>query len=65
MFAGSVLVETVFSWPGMGRLMFDAIFARDYPLILGLLVFVCIMVILANLVTDIIYSIIDPRIAYK
>jgi peptide/nickel transport system permease protein len=65
MFAGSVLVETVFAWPGMGRLLFDAIVARDYPLVMGLLVFVCIMVVLANLVTDIIYALIDPRVVYK
>jgi len=65
MFAGSVLVETVFAWPGMGRLLFDGLVARDYPLVLGLLVFVCIMVVLANLITDIVYAFIDPRVVYK
>lgn len=65
MFAGSVLVETVFAWPGMGRLLFDSLVARDYPLVLGLLVFVCIMVVLANLITDIVYALIDPRVVYN
>jgi len=65
MFAGSVLVETVFAWPGMGRLMFNSLVARDYPCVLGLLVFVCTMVVLANLLTDILYALIDPRVAYK
>ena len=65
MFAGSVLVETVFAWPGMGRLIFDAIVARDYPLVMGTLVLISIMVVLANLVTDILYALIDPRVVYK
>jgi len=65
MFAGSVLVESVFAWPGMGRLMFNSLVARDYPCVMGLLVFVCTMVVLANLLTDILYALIDPRVAYK
>ena len=60
--AGAVLVETVFSWPGMGRLMFDGILRRDYPLIMGILIFSSTLVIIANLVTDILYSVLDPRI---
>jgi peptide/nickel transport system permease protein len=65
MMAGSVLTETVFAWPGMGRLMFEAIMARDYPVLLGLFFVVSIMVIMANVVTDIIYAVIDPRVVYK
>jgi ABC-type dipeptide/oligopeptide/nickel transport system permease component len=65
MLAGSVLVETVFGWPGMGRLMYDAILARDYPVLLGLFIVISTMVIIANLLTDIVYALIDPRVAYS
>lgn len=65
MLAGSVLTETVFAWPGMGRLMYEAIMARDYPLLLGLFTVVSVMVIVANIVTDIVYAFIDPRVAYR
>jgi peptide/nickel transport system permease protein len=64
MMAGSVLTETVFAWPGIGRLMFDAIMARDYPVLLGVFFIVSIIVILVNAMTDIIYAIIDPRVVY-
>ena len=60
--AGAVLVETVFTWPGMGRLMFEGILRRDYPLIMGILIFSSILVIIANLVTDLLYGVLDPRI---
>lgn len=60
--AGSVLVETVFAYPGMGRLLYQALIARDFPLMLGVLIVVSVAVILANLVTDLIYGKIDPRI---
>jgi peptide/nickel transport system permease protein len=62
--AGFVLVETVFSWPGLGRLTFDAIAARDYPVISGLFLFISVSVIAANLLTDLVYAFIDPRIRY-
>jgi peptide/nickel transport system permease protein len=65
MMAGSVLTETVFAWPGVGRLMFEAIMARDYPVLLGLFFIISILVILANVITDITYAIIDPRVVYK
>lgn len=64
MLAGFVLVETVFGWPGLGRLTFDAIAARDYPVIGGMFVFLSEAVILANLLTDVLYGAIDPRIRY-
>jgi len=60
--AGAVLVETVFSWPGMGRLMFDGILRRDYPLIMGVLFFSSVLVIAVNLITDVLYGVLDPRI---
>jgi peptide/nickel transport system permease protein len=65
MFAGAVLTETVFAWPGMGRLTYNAILQRDYPLLMGLFVLVCICVIFANLLTDIVYAYLDPRIQYR
>jgi peptide/nickel transport system permease protein len=65
MMAGSVLTETVYAWPGMGRLMYDAVTSRDYPILLGLFYVISIMVILVNVITDIIYAFIDPRVVYK
>jgi peptide/nickel transport system permease protein len=61
---GSVIVETVFAWPGMGRLAYQAIFARDYPVVLGTLLFVSIAMVIANLLTDISYAFVDPRIRH-
>jgi peptide/nickel transport system permease protein len=63
--AGAVLTETVFAWPGLGRLTFDAIHARDYPLLMGMFIFVSILVIVGNLITDLLYSVLDPRIRYQ
>jgi peptide/nickel transport system permease protein len=60
---GSVLVEIVFAWPGMGRLAVDATFGRNYPVLLGLTLVYGAMVIASNLVADIIHRLIDPRIA--
>lgn len=59
---GSVVVETVFSWPGMGRLAFDAVMQRDLNLLLGILFCTSLLVIAANLVTDFLYAALDPRI---
>jgi peptide/nickel transport system permease protein len=60
--AGAVVVETVFGWPGLGRLVFDSILRRDYPVLLGILLISATMVIVANLLTDILYRVIDPRV---
>lgn len=60
--SGAVLVETVFSWPGLGTLALDAILGRDYPTLLGVLTFSCLFVIVANLLTDASYRWIDPRL---
>ena len=60
--AGAILVETVFNWPGLGRLAFESVLRRDYPTILGLLVFSSVVVIVMNLLTDVAYRLIDPRI---
>lgn len=59
---GAVLVETVFSWPGMGRLAADAIFARDYPVVTATALLASVMVVLGSLVADVLYAVADPRI---
>lgn len=63
--SGAVLAETVFAWPGLGRLTFDAINSRDYPLLMGMFIFISFFVVISNLVVDILYSILDPRIRYS
>lgn len=65
MLGGSVVIETIFAWPGMGRLAFDAIFRRDLNLLLGILFISSFLVIIANIVTDLIYARLDPRIELK
>jgi len=62
---GAVLTETVFAWPGIGRLAVGAVFERDYPVIMGVNLLVGAVVITANLITDLVYCLIDPRISYK
>lgn len=62
LFSGAVLVETVFNWPGLGRLAFESIMRRDTPTMLGLLIASAALVIVANLLTDLLYRLIDPRI---
>ncbi|GAA4345708.1 ABC transporter permease [Variovorax defluvii] len=60
--AGAILVETVFNWPGLGRLAFDSVLRRDYPTILGVLLFSSVVVVVMNQLTDLCYRFIDPRI---
>ncbi|RLQ94789.1 ABC transporter permease [Falsibacillus albus] len=62
MIAGAIQIETVFSWPGLGRLMYEALNNRDYPLLQGIFLIVSICVVLANFIADIIYGFLDPRI---
>jgi peptide/nickel transport system permease protein len=64
MFTGAVLTETIFAWPGMGGLTYQAILQRDYALLMGLFFMVSVCVILMNLVTDLVYTVVDPRIRY-
>ena len=61
---GAVLVETVFAWPGIGRLLYDALLQRDYNLLLGVFVVSSAMVLIFNLVTDLVYRLVDPRIEF-
>ncbi|MCZ2407980.1 MAG: ABC transporter permease [Burkholderiales bacterium] len=60
--AGAILVETVFNWPGLGRLAFESVLRRDFPTILGVLLFSSMVVVVMNLLTDYCYRLIDPRI---
>ncbi|MCL0057593.1 ABC transporter permease [Dehalococcoidales bacterium] len=62
---GAVLTEIVFAWPGIGRLLVEAILARDYPVVQGVVLVIAAMFILVNLVVDIIYVYLDPRIRYQ
>lgn len=62
MLAGAIVVETVFNWPGLGRLAFDSVLRRDYPTLLGLLFFSSLLVVMVNQITEIVYRAVDPRI---
>jgi peptide/nickel transport system permease protein len=62
---GAVLIEIIFAWPGIGRLIYDATTARDYPLLTGLFFVAALGVILANLVTDLTYAVLDPRVRLR
>lgn len=62
--AGAILTETVFSWPGIGRYVIDAVNMRDYPVVQGCVLFFALMFVIVNLITDIFYVYIDPRIHY-
>ena len=61
---GAILTETVFGWPGLGRLLVDSIFARDYPVVQGLVIVFALLFALVNLGVDLLYSVIDPRVRY-
>ncbi len=61
---GAILTETVFGWPGMGRLLVDSIFSRDYPMVQGLVIVFALMFALVNLAVDLLYERIDPRVRY-
>lgn len=64
-FAGSLVVELIFSWPGMGRLYYDAATYRDYPILLGILIIGAGLIIISNLLADIGYAFLDPRVRYE
>ena len=60
---GSVLTETVFSWPGMGRLFYDSLTVRDYPVLMGILILGAVLIVLGNLLADLLYGLPDPRVS--
>ncbi len=62
---GAVIVETIFAWPGIGRLLVDSIYARDFALIQGCVLFIAVIFALANLTVDVLYAYLDPRIRYE
>ena len=64
MISGAVITETIFSWPGIGRLMMSAVYQRDYPLVMGIATITGMMVLITNIATDIAYGFLDPRIRY-
>ena len=65
LFSGAVLTETIFVWPGIGRLSYTAILDRDYPLIMALLLLTTVIILIYNLIADLLYALIDPRIRYR
>ena len=62
---GSVVIETIFSWPGMGRLYYNAAVGRDYPVLMAILIIYSGLMILSNLLADIVYGLVDPRIRFE
>jgi len=61
---GAVLTETVFSWPGMGRLFYDSLTVRDYPVLMGIVILGAVLIVIGNLIADLLYGLLDPRIKY-
>jgi len=61
---GAVIIETVFAWPGIGRLIAEAVVGRDFPVTQAVVLLVAVMVLVVNLVVDILYAYVDPRIRY-
>ena len=64
LFGGAVIVEQMFSWPGLGQVTWDAVLSRNYPVIMGVCLLSAVVVLAANLVTDILYALVDPTIQY-
>ena len=65
LFSGALLTETIFVWPGIGRLNYEAVTNRDYSLIMGLVMIFAIVTLLSNLIADIMYAVVDPRVKYE
>ena len=62
--AGAILTETIFSWPGIGLWVYESIEARDYAIVQGTSLFIAVIVVVVNLMTDLLYAVVDPRIRY-
>jgi len=65
LFGGALITETIFSWPGMGRLFIQAILQSDYPVLMAIVSFLSVVIVLANILADVLYGILDPRIQYN
>jgi peptide/nickel transport system permease protein len=63
--SGSIILESIFSWPGVGNLFFNAVLARDYPVVMGLSTITAEMVLLSTLLADLLYAWVDPRVTYR
>jgi ABC-type dipeptide/oligopeptide/nickel transport system permease component len=63
--AGAVFVETIFAWPGLGRLAVLSVYRRDYPVVMGVNIAIALFVVIANVVVDLLYTVLDPRITYE
>lgn len=64
LFSGAVVTEQIFAWPGIGRLLVNSVYGRDYPVLMAIIMITAVLVVLCNLLTDIAYAIVDPRIRY-
>jgi peptide/nickel transport system permease protein len=64
LFAGAVYTETIFSWPGMGRLFFQSALRRDYPVLMAVIMITAVLIVFSNLLADVLYAYLDPRIRY-
>jgi peptide/nickel transport system permease protein len=62
--SGAMVTEVVFTWPGIGRLLHGSLMTRDYPVVMGVLMVSALAVVLANLATDLLYGVLDPRVRY-
>lgn len=65
LFAGALFVETIFSWPGMGRLFWDAARGRDYPVLLGVVMITAVLIVTANILADLAYGLLNPQVKYE
>ena len=65
LFSGAVVIEQVFSWPGMGRLLINAVIQRDFPVVMGTVVFSAVLYIVGVLISDVLYGVLDPRVRYN
>lgn len=65
LFSGAAITETIFAWPGVGRIAIEAVFANDYPLVMGNFMIIAVMTVVGSLVADLLYAVVDPRIKYE
>jgi peptide/nickel transport system permease protein len=63
--SGSIILESIFSWPGVGNLFFNSVLARDYPVVMGLSTITAVMVLFSTLFADLLYAWVDPRVTYR
>ncbi len=65
LFGGAIIIETIFNWPGMGTLYMDGVSTRDYPLIMSMVLISAVVIVVSNLLTDLTYALVDPRVRYE